>query len=194
MIIRKFCPLVAGVALLLAACDPPCPSQPSACSSSATLRFVLEDGTPQAYELRIRTVENGVEEEDRCLLIAPLPSDWPARSLTATCVKNSVSIQVQPVFEMGCTPHITPTPDGVGVSTECNTTLTRYELLLYRRSQPEVIEIQAIRGEESFAPLTVTPQYADDYPDGEHCNTRCPVADEQRSFTALTQPTDAPSL
>lgn len=193
MLIRKFGPSFAGFALLLPACDAPCPSQPSVCSSSATLRFVLEDGAPQAYELRIRTVENGVEEEDRCLVIAPLPSDWPTRSFTGACVRNSVSLQVQPVLATGCTPHVTPTPDGIGVGSECNTTVTHHELLLYRRSQPEVLEIQAIRGDESFAPLTVTPQYADFYPDGEHCSTRCPVADEQRSFTELTLPVDASS-
>jgi hypothetical protein len=188
MISRKFGALITGVALLLPACEQACPTQPTRCSSSATLTFVLEDGIPEAYDLRIRIRENGVDEEDRCLLIAPLPSDWPRHGLTATCAKNSVSLYIQPVLESHCDPNVVPTPDGIEVGAECTTTVTRHELVLHRGSQPETIEIEAIRGEESFAPLTVTPQYADYYPDGEHCSAHCPVAAEQRSFAALTQP------
>jgi hypothetical protein len=193
MISRKFGALLTGVALLLPACEQACPSQPTACSTSATLTFVLEDGPPEAYELRIRIRENGVEEEDRCLLIAPLPSDWPSHSFTATCAKNSVWLHIRAVFDTDCDTNVTPTPDGIGVNTGCNTTVTRHELVLHRGSQPDSIEIEAIRGEESFAPLTVTPQYADYYPDGEHCSSHCPVAAEQLSFAELTQPADVPS-
>ena len=184
---RILAALAGACALALAACDPPCPSQPSTCSSSATLSFVLEGGVPEAYEVRVRLIDDaGVEQEDRCLLIAPLPADWPSSGITATCAKNAVSLYIQPVFDSDCDINVTPGP-GVQVGAECKTTIQRSDLVLRTAGKPKTIELELSRGGVPFEPLVVTPTYADWYPDGEHCSARCPVASESRSFDELVR-------
>lgn len=178
-------------ALSVAGCEQACPSQPSPCASSATLRFALEKGDPEAFEVRIRVVEHGVEQTDRCLLIVPLPADWPGSGLTAACVNNVVSLQLRPIVDADCDTTVAPGPDGIQAGAECHTKILGHELVLVRSGQPETIEIALVNRGVAFAPLSVEPQYADSFPDGEHCSARCPVASEQRAFVELTRTAEA---
>jgi hypothetical protein len=179
--------LAGALALLALGCDTPCPSQPTTCATNATLRFVLPDGAPEAYDVRVVMKENGVEVEDRCLLMAPLPSDWPNGSMTASCTHNAISLYIRPVFDTDCDTNVVPGPEGVQVGSECETTVVHRELVLHRSGKPDEIQLQLSRSGESFTPLVATPTYAEQFPDGESCGARCVAADEKRAFDELTK-------
>ncbi len=185
---RYFVFAAIGAALALTACEQPCPNQPSQCSPSATVTFTLPDGPPRAFEVRVRIVENGEEQTDRCLLLAPLPADWPANGISANCLNSSVSLYWTTRFETSCDPNVTPTPDGVQIGNECSTSTAGRELVLRRSGVPELIELELSENGEAFQPLAISPVYDEVRPDGEHCSARCQEASESRSFDELTQP------
>ncbi len=167
-----------GLMLLATGCEPECPAQPTACAPMAEVHVTVPDGTPEAYELSL-----GADDEapSRCLVVLPLPNDWPfASRQVATCVGESPAyVYVQRAAHGDCTTGW----NGSSCSVDAGPT----ELVVERSGTPTRITLALTRGSQKFSPRSVEPAYAEFRPDGPSCGMGCQRAATQLQLAELTE-------
>lgn len=160
-----------------AGCDPSCPSQPTGCGHSTTLRIPLPRGTPEVYELSLGFRAGDAEAAERCLVILPPPDDWTT-NVPASCLRNEASVYVERAVDVDCSASF---PEGAA----CSVDPQGFVLTIRRGGRVEEVTLQLSRGGQSFAPLRVQPPYRTHYPDGPDCPGSCDVSETVVSFDSL---------